>query len=144
MTTTNSLVVGDGERLQRQAARRTIAIKGTLFVLGLLSGGYLGYWLASNDFNVNAPWPRELALIIAITYVAAVIGGSMLLDKSIDEHERMQAYQAVAVPATAYMLAYPVWFLLWKAQLVIEPVHWMLFVGFWALLIGSAIYYRFR
>ena len=135
---------GEGERAQRARSRRHLIVKGTLFAIGAVSGGYLGYSLASNDFDIAAPWPPQIAVTMAIVYVVALVGGSFALDKSMDELERHRTYKAVAVAGTAYMVVYPVWFLLWKASLVVEPVHWLLFVGFWLLLIGSAISYRLR
>ena len=49
-----------------------------------------------------------------------------------------------ALAGAGYMLAYPAWFLLWKGGVVAEPIHWVLFVGFWLLLAGGTIFYRFR
>jgi MFS family permease len=136
--------LGEGERLNRKRERQARAIKATLFGIGMLSGAWIGYFLASNDFALDAPWPPAIAIGLAVLYVAAILIGSMLLHKHIDEVERMRTYKAVTLAGTAYMIAYPVWFLLWKASLVAEPVHWILFIAFWALLIGAAFYYRSR
>jgi hypothetical protein len=144
MIASRDLSLGEGERLQRSQMRRHIAVKGSLFVLGLGSGAYLGYTLVRTGFDLDAPWPPLIAVLIAVVYVVGVVGGSLMLEKSIDEVERDRSYKAVAAAGAAYMLVYPVWFLLWKAALVVEPIHWLLFIGFWLLLIGSAIYYRFR
>jgi hypothetical protein len=144
MIASRDLSLGEGERLQRTQMRRHIAVKGTLFTLGLGSGVYLGYTLVRTGLDLNAPWPPTIAILIAVLYVVAVLGGSLILDKSIDEVERHRGYKAVAAAGAAYMLVYPVWFLLWKAALVVEPIHWLLFIGFWLLLIASAVYYRFR
>ena len=144
MSARNTAVIGTGERAQRNRTRRHIAVKGALFLVGLLSGAYIGYALIANDFDASAPWPQEIAVGLAALYLVALAAGTMLLDKSIDELERHRTYKAITIPATAYLVVYPVWFLLWKAELVVEPIHWLLFVGFMVTFIGSAIYYRFR
>ena len=61
-----------------------------------------------------------------------------------DELERQNNYRAAAFAGTVYIVAYPVWFLLWKGGFVPEPIHWMLFGLFWAALCISYLYYRFR
>ena len=140
--TTHAL--GPGERLQRSRQRQVRAIKGSLFAVGMISGGCIGYLVASNRFALDAPWPPAIAIVLAALYVAAIAVGSMLLQKRIDEVERMQTYKAVTVAGTAYLVGYPVWFLLWKASLAPEPIHWLLFISFWMLLAGSALFYRAR
>ena len=144
MQASPQMQIGEGERAQSALARRHYAVKGTLFAIGAVAGAYLGFSLARNEVDFAAPWPPALTVALAIIYAVAVLGGSLALDKSMDELERHRAYKAVAVAGSAYIVVYPLWFLLWKASLVIEPIHWLLFAGFWLLLIGSAIYYRFR
>ena len=141
MATTQS---GLGERLQRKQQRRMMTIKGTLFVLGLVTGAYVGFYIATNDFDLSAPWPPAIAATLAILYVVAMFVGSHLMEKSIDEVERYRSYKAVAFAGAVYLVAYPVWFLLWKGGFVVEPIHWLLFLAFWGSLLGGAIYYRFR
>ena len=137
-------VLGEGERLQQARERQVLTVKGSLFLLGVMSGALIGYFIMSDDFGFDGPWPPAIAIGIAVVYVLAIGIGSELLNNKIDEAERMQTYKAVAFAGTAYMIGYPVWFLLWKAGLLIEPIHWLLFIGFWALLIGSAFHYRVR
>ena len=137
-------VLGEGERLQRERERQLLTVKGSLFLLGMLSGGLIGYFIVSDDFGFDGPWPPTVAISLAVIYVLAIAIGSVLLKNRIDEVERMQTYKAVTVAGTSYMIVYPVWFLLWKGSMVPEPIHWLLFIGFWALLIGSALYYRIR
>jgi hypothetical protein len=144
MLAQDSAALGEGERSQRARARRQIAVKATLFLIGLAAGVYVGYAVVANDFDMSLSFPRHVAVGLAALYVVALSVGSLLLDKSIDELERHRAYKAITVPATAYMIVYPVWFLLWKGQLMVEPVHWILFVGFLVLLLVATAYYRFR
>lgn len=145
ITKTDRLAMpGEGEQAERASRRMTNGVKGALFAIGLVTGGYLGYFLAANDFDLSAGWPPEIAVTFAIVYVVAILGGSWLLRNRIDEVERANTYKAVSVAGTAYMLVYPVWFLLWLGGMLVEPIHWALFIMFWLLLIGSALFYRFR
>lgn len=140
----SAIALGEGERLQRTRERQVMAVKGSLFALGMLSGGFIGYFIVSDDIGFDGPWPPAIAISLAALYVLAITIGSVLLKNRIDEAERMQTYKAVAFAGTAYMIVYPVWFLLWKSGAMIEPIHWLLFVGFWALLVGAAFHYRVR
>jgi hypothetical protein len=135
---------GAGEELERVQRRRVFTVKGALFVVGLFSGAYVGYSVASQGFDFSAPWSPTACLVLAAVFLAAMAWGSFGLSKSIDEHERQNAYKAAAFAGSAYLVIYPVWFLLWKGGFVGEPIHWALFVLFWLALAGASIYYRFR
>lgn len=136
--------LGEGERLQRKRERQVLAVKCSLFAVGMLSGAWIGYHFAADEYRLDQPWPPTVAVGLAVLYVAAIAIGSVLLNKRIDEVEKMQTYKAVAVASTAYLVGYPVWFLLWKASLVPEPSHSISFIAFWALLISSNLFYRSR
>ena len=131
-----------GEQIARRTARNRMIIFGLLFAVGLAAGVAAGNHAAENGFG--GTWPPALSIGTALVYVIAMIGGSVALSRVTDEVERARSYKAVALAGAGYMLAYPVWFLLWKGGVAIEPIHWVLFVGFWLLLLGGTIYYRFR
>ena len=132
---------GEGERRERAARRRTWAIKGGLFAAGLAAGAYIGGTHAAHGWA--APWSPLAALLIAGTYLAAMVAGSILLARNIDELERHRQYKVAAAAAGGYALIYPLWFALWKGGFVPEPVHWILFLLFWVILAGAALRYRF-
>lgn len=67
-----SITTGPGERLQRHRQRRRIAIKGTLFGVGLVSAVLFGTVLASNAFDLAAPWPPGMAPGLAAAYLMAI------------------------------------------------------------------------
>lgn len=145
MTRTDALPVpGEGELAEGRMRRRAMTIKGTLFVIGLFAGGYVGYALAESDFDLGARWPTGISIALALVYVVSISAGSLLLHGKIDELERDRSYKAAAVAGSGYLLLYPVWFVLWKGGILVEPIHWLLFVGFWLLLLGAALYYRLR
>ncbi|GLR48493.1 hypothetical protein [Sphingomonas astaxanthinifaciens] len=141
MTTSNEL---SGELRLKQRERKIWLIKGSLFAIGLVSGGIVGYLVADDGFAPDAKWPPSLAIGLVATFLAAIGIGSWLLRALCDEVERQLQYKATAAAGLFYVLAYPVWFVLWKGGLLPEPSHWMLFLGFYAALAASYLFYRFR
>lgn len=131
-----------GELIASRTDRRRKLIIGLVFAVGLVSGIAVGVHVARNGFA--GPWPQALSIGIAILYLLAMAAGSVALARVTDEVERATCYKAVAFAGAGYFVVYPVWFLLWKAGLLIEPIHWVLFVGFWLLLAGATLYYRSR
>lgn len=141
---TSTIETTSGEALQRRRERRIMTVKGVLFAVGMVCGGYIGFTVARGGFDFSAGWPPEIAVGMAVLYVGSVLLGGWLISDSIDELEKFNHYRAAAVAGLAYMLVYPVWFLFWKAGLVMEPIHWALFLGFWISLVAATAWYRFR
>ena len=141
----DSVARGEGERHEASRRRRRWLIVAVLAVAGFVPGLYLGY----NDGAALAEsrpavWSPTLSIGLIGLYLAAVIGGGLLLRKVTDEVERQNGYKAASFAGMALMLVYPVWFLLWRGGFVPEPVHWMLFLLFWLSLALASLYYRFR
>lgn len=141
---THSLDPVSGEQQHQRRERRTWAIKGSLFAVGLIAGVLVGYLLGERGLLAGANWPPEIALALAALYLAAVGIGSLLLRELHDEVEKQLQYKAMALAGIVFLLAYPVWFLLWKGGFVMEPVHWVLFAGFYLALLGAFLFYRYR
>jgi hypothetical protein len=136
---------GEGERHESARRRKRWLIVGVLAVAGFVPGLYLGY----NDGAAFAEgrsgvWSPTLCLGLIGLYLAAVIGGGILLSNVSDEVERQNSYKAASFAGMALMVVYPVWFLLWRGGFVSEPVHWMLFLLFWLSLALASVFYRFR
>ncbi len=136
--------LGEGERREQAQGRYRRNILSAVFVVGMLTGGYFGYELATNDFTLTERWPPVAAIVTIIFYLTAMLGGSLALARHMDELEKENNYKAAAFAGTVYILVYPVWFLLWKGGFVTEPIHWALFVLFWFAMAGAYLYYRFR
>jgi hypothetical protein len=136
---------GEGEARERARLRRRHAIMAALLIPGFMIGVYVGKTDQGAFINGSGGvlWPA-LSIALAILYLAALVGGAFLLSSSIDEHEKYNSYKAVSAAGGFYVVAYPVWFLLWKGGFVVEPVHWILFIGFWLSLAVSSLYYRFN
>ena len=136
---------GEGEARERARLRKRHTIMAALLIPGFLIGVYVGKTDqgALIDGTGGALWPA-LSIILSILYLAAICGGTFLLNSSVDEHEKYNSYKAVSSAGGVYIMVYPVWFLLWKGGFVLEPIHWVLFVGFWLALAVSSLYYRFQ
>lgn len=135
---------GEGEAREQARLRKRYAVIALLLGAGFLIGVYVGK--TEKDAFINgggALWPA-LALALSVIYFIAIVGGSALLKGGIDEHERHSSYKAISAAGGAYVVVYPIWFLLWRGGWAVEPIHWLLFIGFWIILAISNLYYRFR
>jgi hypothetical protein len=136
---------GEGERHEAARRRRRWLIVAALAAAGIVPGFYLGYQDgAALAESRTAIWSPTLVVVLAGLYLVALVGGGMLLNRVADELDRQRGYKAVSFAGTALMVVYPVWYLLWRGDLVPEPVHWMLFLLFWLSLALASLHYRFR
>jgi hypothetical protein len=136
---------GEGERRESARRRKRGLIIGALFVAGAATGYYMGSTDGGALFDGRAGgWPPAVAAAIAIMYLTAIIGGSLLLNGIMDEVERQRSYKAVSFAGAVLIVVYPTWFTLWKGGFVGEPIHWVIFVLFWLSLALSSLFYRFR
>ncbi len=135
----------EGERHEAARRRKRWLIVAALAVASVVPGFYLGYQDgAAAAESRTAIWPPALVAALAGLYLVAVVGGGILLNKVADELDRQRGYKAVSFAGTALMIVYPIWYLLWRGDLVPEPVHWMLFLIFWLSLALASVFYRFR
>ena len=136
---------GEGERREASRRRRRGIVIGGLFVAGMITGAYMGYTDgAAMIENRASVWSPTVAASLAALYLAAILGGSLLLNGVMDEVERQRSYKAVSFAGAVLILVYPIWFLLWKGGFVVEPIHWVIFVLFWLSLALASLWYRFR
>ena len=135
-----------GEARERARRSRRTIIFGGVFAVGIVTGFLIGVNEADNLFSGagSEGWSPAMAIGIAISFLASVIGGGIALARQTDEVERLAQYRAVAAAALAYMLAYPVWFALWMGNLAPEPMHAVLFGLFWFVTMAAFLFYRFR
>lgn len=141
MTTSDEM---SGERRLKAREQRIWAVRGGLFVVGLVTGLLVGYLAGDEGFTSDAKWPTSIAVALVVTYLSTIAIGTWLLRQSCDEVERLVQYKATAAAGLFYVLAYPVWFVLWKGDLLPEPSHWQLFIGFYLALTAGYLFYRFR
>ena len=131
------------ERLKRRNRQKWI-VTACLFA----SGAVLGFAVMRAEdvmgFDFGGPWPREVALAALALLTLSLTIGTIVQHRQFDDFERAVHTKAAAFAATVVLVGYPVWFLLWKAQLVPAPTHWgPPLVGLFALYAGYG-WYRFR
>lgn len=135
--------LGPGERAERARRRRLGWIVGALFAAGLVTG-FLMARTEGPEGLLQAAMPTWLAVTLTGVYLSAVLIGSPLMLRHMDEHGRSEHLWFSAYGAGAFVIVYPAWFLLWKGRLVPEPHHLALFLTFYAgALIGYGVrFYR--
>jgi hypothetical protein len=137
---------GAGERMERGRRLRRRALFGSLFAVGLLTGFYVGH--SGRNFEaLLGPDPimsPAAAFAICALLLVAVTAGALLLQRNMDEHEKLTHYKAASVAGNAFLLTYIVWFNLWKGGVVPEPAHLVLFLVFLVAMGIGIFYYRFR
>lgn len=133
-----------GEQRERAKSRRKYTIIAVIFVVGMISGFLAARAEDWRNYDFSGPWAPEVALGILAAFLITVGVGTLFLRREMDDYEKMVNLKATAFAAGVVMIGYPVWFLLWKASLVIEPVHWVIFLAFYASLYPALLYYRFR
>ena len=139
-------VQGAGEAEERRKRRFKIAIVGTLFAIGMVSGVFLGH-SAKGYEELLGPDPvmaPAVAIGLCIAFAVAVGVGALLMKKNMDELERQNRYKAASLAGTAYLSTYMVWFFLWKGGLAVEPMHVVLFLVFLVSMFAGMAIYRFR
>ena len=136
---------GEGERREARMRRRRYLAIGTLFVVGMVSGFYVGFNEAQALFRGGeGAWSPALSLILVAMFVIAMIGGTYILNGVMDEHERERTYKAASFGGAALLTLYPIWFLLWKGGFLPEPSHLVMYLGFLAAVLLATGWYRFR
>ena len=135
--------LGVGERRETSARRTRIFIFATLGLAGLVTGYFVGRSEARAPVE-GSIWSPELAVGLIAIYVLLVGVSSVILSKTTDEVQRLNHYKAGAFAGAAFMLVYPLWFLLWKGGMTGEPIHWVVYLVFVFTSAAASIFYRFR
>jgi hypothetical protein len=143
-TTGVSEPIGTGEKVERrQKWRRTL-------ILGLLmaAGGITGFALATTQedgagFHQGAI-PARVAIGLAALWLVSVVGGSFWLKRHIDEIEQAAQIWGIAIAGTVVIVLYPVWYLLWRGQMIAEPNAHILFGTLYVVMIAAYLWKKFR
>jgi hypothetical protein len=136
--------IGVGERREASARRKRLAVILGLGVTGFFSGMYVGRGEAKALVEGGSVWSPELAIGLAVLFVVVIGGASLFLRKSMDEVEIQTQHKASALAGAVFLVAYPLWFLLWKGGFVVEPIHWVMYILFIFTSLAAATFYRFR
>ena len=144
MAKASELQGASGETLERSRRRRKFWLLGILVVICFTAGFLSGFTQADRLFDPAHKWPPALGLGLAIAYLVAAVGGGILYSRHTDEFERATQYKAVTLGASAYIVVYPVWLLLWKSGFVPEPMHFIIYLLFMVTILAGSLFYRVR
>jgi hypothetical protein len=115
-----------GEAFERRQRRGWYKALGASIVAGLATG--LGYSLAVKDDFFGGRLPPWFAIGVAALYLAMMVAGTVAVRRTTDELERHNNLWGLGMGASAVMLIYPPWWMLWRGGLVGEPSHTALFL----------------
>jgi heme A synthase len=95
---------------------------------------------------INEPENLRPAVAILLSAAFVVVGfvGTYFFRRTMDEHQILAQYKAAYLVLSLYVYAYPIWYLLWKAELVREPMHQIIFVAVIFASLAAAAINRFR
>jgi hypothetical protein len=135
---------GVGERQERAKRNRVL----TYYAVLVLLGGTVGFVFATYQSDTPA-WaggniPPLVAIVLAVVTAGAMLGGCVFMKRRIDEVEFQNNLYASGWATVAMMAGYPVWYLLWKGQLVPEPSHQIIFVAFYIVMLAAYLIRKFR
>ena len=134
---------GPGETRERARRLRLVAAAFAIAAASGVVGFLIGRRYADAFFDEATRWPAEFAVAAACTWIAVAWAGRALIGGRLDEFERQTQQATWAAAAEAYFFAYPLWFLLWKGDILPEPMHAPIFVGFVAVMAVAACRRRF-
>ncbi|HEX8194319.1 MAG TPA: hypothetical protein VF552_15610, partial [Allosphingosinicella sp.] len=123
-----------------------IAIVGTLFAVGMVSGFFLGHSAQGIErlLGPEPVMPPAVAIGLCLLGALAIAVGAVLMKKNTDELERLNRYKAASFAGTVFLCTYMGWFFLWKGGLVREPMHVVLFLVFLISMLAGLAFHRFR
>ncbi|HEX8553711.1 MAG TPA: hypothetical protein VF695_03300 [Sphingomonas sp.] len=136
---------GPGEAAARAQRKRMWITIGALAAAGLPIGFFAA--LLEEDYKggiMTGTLPAWFAILAAATFVIAVVAGTIVLYRRVDELERRDNMMAGAVGANVMCIAYPVWFVVWKGGLVQAPDALYLFLATLGSTLISYLYLKLK
>jgi len=134
-----------GEKRARAARNGRLSLYGALLVAGAGVGFLFGLyetngtaWIAQGNI------PGWLAIVLACITAIALIGGTIVAHRRVDEVERQHNLVSCAAAGGVLLVGYPIWYILWKGQLLSEPSHEAMFVTLYAVVFFTYLYRKFR
>lgn len=135
---------GPGEAAEAAGKRRFWTILGTLFVVGgVVGAGAAAYETDAGGF-MTGRLPPAFAIAAAIVTTLALVIGTVLFYRRIDEVERSDNIWAGAIAANLLMIGYPSWFFLWRGGIIGEPSHLVLIALLYGVTVAAYFYRKFR
>lgn len=138
---TDSTMLGEGERAERLRRRKFWGAIGATAIFGLPIGFFLGRSAGRNGGSMSEAFtglPPEVTIGLLALAVLGFLWGCWIFFKNIDEVEIVDNLWGSTAAFYFYMIAFPVWWVLWKAQLSKEPNDWIILAA--TLAFGTIVY----
>ena len=88
--------------------------------------------------------PAWVAVALAVLWLVSVVGGSFWLKRHIDEIEQAAQLWGIATGGTVVIVLYPIWYLLWRGQMIAEPNAHIMFGTLYVVMIAAYLWKKFR
>lgn len=134
---------GTGEAAEGRRKRQRWTIIGAIAGAGFVSG-FAFALVQDADSLFDGTIPAWLAIALTGLWLVAMIGGCWMLGRRADEVERHNNLWSTAIGGSVLLIGYPAWYLLWRGGLVVEPIHEIMFLAFYAVAIGAYLWKKFR
>ena len=135
-----SASVRSGERVERSRQLRRRMGQIVAGAVGLI----LGVLLMLRYEGTSLSFSSEVAIAIAVTYVALMVVLNIVHHRITDEFEIQQSYKAANGGGFVLMLVYPAWWILWLGNVAPEPDHELVFLAFCSGVGCAYLYNRLR
>ena len=121
--------MGEGERAERQRRRRFWGAMSATAILGMPLGFFLGQSAARNGGSMGEAF-LGLPPLAVIGLLTLAVGGlswtCWYFLKTVDEVEILDNLWGSTAGFYVYMVLFPVWWALWKSNIVAEPNDWII------------------
>lgn len=135
---------GAGERAEQAKRRKLAWTIIAMAVAGMVTGALVGYTEVGEGGLTGATIPGWLAIALTALFLATVGFGTWFMKRHMDEHEMALHIWSSACGGSAFAVAFPAWFLLWKGRLATEPDALILFGIFYAATLAGYVFKKYR
>jgi FtsH-binding integral membrane protein len=133
-----------GEARDRANNRRHILLFSGLTLAGAAVGFVFAMFESKNEFYLGGTIPPGVAIALAVIAFVAMVWGTVAYKRRIDEVVLRDNIYAAAWGAFVVFVGYPVWFLLWKGNLLPEPSHMVLYAVLYVVTCAVYLYRKYR
>lgn len=136
-------VESEGAAAERRQRRKWWTLLGVALVAGFGTGLGVALTEEGGAFG-DGRIPEWLAIGAVAVYLGLMIVGTYVMKKVTDELEMHNNILGLAVGASALLLVYPPWLMLWRGGLVGEPGHGALFLVMFLPAMATYLWKKYR
>jgi drug/metabolite transporter (DMT)-like permease len=133
----------EGAAAERQRRRKWWTLLGVALAAGFGTGFGVALTEEGGAFG-DGRIPEWLAIGATVVYLATMIVGTVMMKRFTDELEMHNNIFGLAVGASALLLVYPPWLMLWRGGLVGEPSHGALFLAMFLPAMATYLWKKYR